>query len=263
MLAAVASALLVGLQRERQLADPPVRDRRVHGVHALAGGDGALLARGRTIPAGAIGRSLNGVGARATGVVTLIVICDEVRRGRLARDRRDPAARARRCSGSAATTGASRAGSTPASARSAPPARRRTDVLLWVESLDAAAEGGSGTRGRSPATRRSARCSPRAGIPIRGSGRAGSTSPRTAADARERSPRRGARRRRCSSRSGGCRAASRTSSPWSSRSSSSAVARSSVGDRADVVPLKLRLLSEPGVVVADVRSSPTAAAPRA
>ena len=33
-----------GLQRERQLADPPLRDRRVHRVHALAGRDGALLA---------------------------------------------------------------------------------------------------------------------------------------------------------------------------------------------------------------------------
>ena len=32
------------LPRERQLADPPVRRRRLHGLHALAGGHGALLA---------------------------------------------------------------------------------------------------------------------------------------------------------------------------------------------------------------------------
>ena len=32
------------LPRERQLADPPLRGRRLHGVHALAGGHGALLA---------------------------------------------------------------------------------------------------------------------------------------------------------------------------------------------------------------------------
>src|SRR5205085_10509425 len=43
------------LPRERQLADPPVRDRRLHRVHALAGRDGALLA-----PAGRPGVAATG-----------------------------------------------------------------------------------------------------------------------------------------------------------------------------------------------------------
>ena len=60
----------------------------------------------------------------------------------------------------------------------------------------------------------------------------------------------GRRATRCSSRSGGCRAASPTSSPSSSPSSSAAVARSAGAARS--VRLKLRLLSEPGVVVTDV-----------
>ena len=34
----------LGLPRRRHLAHPPLRDRRLHGVHALAGGDGPLLA---------------------------------------------------------------------------------------------------------------------------------------------------------------------------------------------------------------------------
>ena len=42
------------LRRERRLADPPVRDRRLHGVHALAGGDGPLLAADARHRAGVI-----------------------------------------------------------------------------------------------------------------------------------------------------------------------------------------------------------------
>ncbi len=44
VLAAAAAGLLVDLQGEHQQPDPPLRDRRVHGLHALAAGDGALLA---------------------------------------------------------------------------------------------------------------------------------------------------------------------------------------------------------------------------
>ena len=44
VLAAAAAALLVDLQGEHQQPHPPLRDRRVHRLHALAGRDGALLA---------------------------------------------------------------------------------------------------------------------------------------------------------------------------------------------------------------------------
>ncbi len=44
VLAAIAARADLGLPRRRHLADPSVRDRRLHRVHAVAGGDGAALA---------------------------------------------------------------------------------------------------------------------------------------------------------------------------------------------------------------------------
>ena len=51
VLAGAGVALIVVFPRT-SLADPPLRDRRLHGVHALAGRNGPLLARARADPAG-------------------------------------------------------------------------------------------------------------------------------------------------------------------------------------------------------------------
>ena len=69
------------LPRQRQLADPPVRDRRLHGVHARAGRDGALLAARRAARAGAGRRLMNGIGSATTGVVAVIVIATKFAAG--------------------------------------------------------------------------------------------------------------------------------------------------------------------------------------
>ena len=125
VLARLAALLIWRVPRERQLADPPVRDRRLHRVHALAGGDGALLARRR-------GPGWRGARARqrrrrcCTGLVTLLVVETKFTEGAWAVDRRDPAARARLPPASAATTGASRGGSGGRAERSPPRRRRRT-----------------------------------------------------------------------------------------------------------------------------------------
>ena len=73
--------------RERDLADPPVRDRRLHGVHALAGRDGPLLAAATRSPAGGRAPSINGIGAFATGRRHAARDPDEVHRRRLDGDR--------------------------------------------------------------------------------------------------------------------------------------------------------------------------------
>ena len=93
VLATAASRVARRLQRERRLADPPLRDRRVHRVHAVAGGDGALLAanarRGLALPRPAERRRRDRDRARHVDRDL-----DEVHRGSVAGDRRDPAVRA-------------------------------------------------------------------------------------------------------------------------------------------------------------------------
>ena len=70
VLATVAGLLLVGLQGEHQQPHPPLRDRRVHRVHALAGRDGALLAADRGHGLARPRAPSTRVGASATGLVT-------------------------------------------------------------------------------------------------------------------------------------------------------------------------------------------------
>ena len=86
-------AAALGLRRERQLADPPVRDRRLHRLHALPGRDGSLLeARpraGLALPRPRQRRRRGGDGDRGGDRDR-----DEVRGRRLDRHRRDPGARA-------------------------------------------------------------------------------------------------------------------------------------------------------------------------
>ena len=66
VLAGVASLLIWAFKAERQRADPPVRDRRLHGVHALAGRDGPLLAPRARTPGWQRRAAINGAGAVAT-----------------------------------------------------------------------------------------------------------------------------------------------------------------------------------------------------
>ena len=66
---------------------------------------------------------------------------DEVRRGRVARARRDPTARRSASWASTATTAASRVASPQAPTPSRRQARPTNRVLLWVESIDVATEG--------------------------------------------------------------------------------------------------------------------------
>ena len=193
----------------------------------------------------------------------------EVRRGRLARHRRDPAARARH----ARDPPALRPARAPAERR-----RRRGRRRAAGAEHDA-----SPRRVARRGDRRGALRFARAdlGRELRAvhvpTARHRSRHPATLVQAHRtvapRSARRGrsASPRRSSSRCGGCRAASRTSSPSSSRSSSSARRSLEQARRPHELALKLRLLAEPGVVVADVpvvrgrpRAAPTAAGrPRA
>ena len=84
---------------------------------------------------------VNGVGAAATGVVTLIVVSQaEVRRGRLARDRRDSGPGPRDSSVSTATTAVLAAGSPPVRPPSSPRPRPGTRRCSSVESIDEAAD---------------------------------------------------------------------------------------------------------------------------
>ena len=199
----------VGLQRQRRLADPPLRDRRLHCVHALASRDGALLAAhpraGLASPhRDQPGRSVGDrPGHRDRGL-------DEVRGRGVARDRRDPGARR----------------VLPRHPPSLPPLRTTVERRCRGRSGGASADerglaGGRVDRRRdrrSPlvraADRRRARhcgrCSRRAGTRIPGSGRAGGTSRRSSLGS-SRLRRRKARRRPCSKRCGACRAANPTS----------------------------------------------------
>ena len=138
VLAGIAVAADLGVQGRRQRADPPVRDRRIHGLHALAGRHGAATGAASGRLAGAGRRSMNGAGAVATT------------RGRAARRRDEVPAKApgrwrsRSRSSSPASTrstattarSARRLRAGAAAVAAAPPATNR--VVLYVESLDAA-----------------------------------------------------------------------------------------------------------------------------
>src|SRR5581483_8517458 len=95
------------LPRERQLADPPVRRRRLHRVHALAGGDGAVL------------ESHQGAWLVIVAIPTLVLLFLGVNRHyrRFAR-RLEVGMSAVQLAG-----------------------RPTNQVLLWVESIDVATEG--------------------------------------------------------------------------------------------------------------------------
>ena len=83
----------LGLRRRRRLAYPPLRDRRLHRVHALAGGNGAVL-ECATDPGMEAKRSGQRRRRRLDRRRHGDRRADEVHTGCLARDRRDPAARA-------------------------------------------------------------------------------------------------------------------------------------------------------------------------
>ena len=255
-------AAALDLRREHEQPHPPLRDRRLHRVHALAGRDGAVLARRarRALAREGARQRRRRDGDRRRHARRRL---HEVRRGRLARHRRDPAARARRCSASAGTTCGSRAGCAPARPRSSPRRRRATRRSLVVESLDDATDAALRVRARDLDRRRPRRA--------RADAQHRSRDPAALVQA-HRHAARGARRarsaspRRCSSRSGGCRAASRTSSPSSSRSCSRRRRSLEQARHPHELALKLRLLAEPGVVVADVpvrRAAGRPAEPRA
>ena len=193
---------------------------------------------------------VNGVGATATGVVDARRRLHEVRRGRLARDRRDPDARRWRCSACGGTTTGSRAGCAPAPSAvvAAPPARNTT--LLARRVARRGDRSGASVRARDLERTASARVH----VPARRhrSGHPAALVQAAPACRSRRSIRRSASPRRCSSRCGGCRAASPTSSPSSCRSSSAARRSLEQARHPRELALKFRLLSEPGVVVADV-----------
>ena len=73
VLSGLAVFLLWVLQRERRLADPPLRDRRLHRVHAVAGWNGAVLAADAG-PRWKRSAAVNLLGAVSTGVVLVIVV---------------------------------------------------------------------------------------------------------------------------------------------------------------------------------------------
>ena len=199
----------LGLRRERRLADPPLRDRRLHGVHALAGGHGALLAAharpGLALPRRRQRRRRDRDRPRRRDRHL-----DEVHRGRLARDRRDPAARpaflginrhyrrfARRLRAGVDAVRAARA-------------RRRTRCCSGSSRSTSRPKARSGTRGTiataaDPGDPRAGHAHrprhPSALVRLRAGGAA----------ARGARRRRGPHRRRCSRRSGACRAARPTS----------------------------------------------------
>ena len=121
VLAGRGVAAHLDLPRQRQQPHPSLRRRRVHRVHPLAGRHGPLLApnaRLRVAVAGADQRRRSGRDVRRHGRRR----ADEVHRGRVDGDRRDPAHGARLLRRSGATTGACCAGS-PRGRR--PSSRRR------------------------------------------------------------------------------------------------------------------------------------------
>ena len=122
VLAGVASLADLDLSRGRHLAHPPLRHRRLHRVHAVAGGDGAVLAPQKE-PGWRAVRGHNGVGAATTGLVTLLVIQAKFTEGAwmvtIAVPPADP-----RLPRLTAITASSRVGCEPARRRSGRPGRR-------------------------------------------------------------------------------------------------------------------------------------------
>ena len=78
------------LRRHHQRADPALRGRRVHVVHAVASPAWCATTCASASRAGSAAPSINGVGATATFVVLLIVARHEVHERRLDAARRDP-----------------------------------------------------------------------------------------------------------------------------------------------------------------------------
>ena len=72
------------LRRQPRLADPALRGRRLHQLHAVAGGHGGPLAQDCASRAGSGRRSINGVGAVATAIVTLVIASTKFAARRLA-----------------------------------------------------------------------------------------------------------------------------------------------------------------------------------
>ena len=73
ILAGLGRAADRAVPRRHPRADPALRDRRVHLLHALAGGHGAALARPGASPAGAWRLWFNALGAATTGLVMLVI----------------------------------------------------------------------------------------------------------------------------------------------------------------------------------------------
>ena len=187
VLAALAAGLLWIYERQHEQPDPPLRRRRLHRVHALAGRDGAATGGGERVPRLEAPRpSSTRSAAPRPGIVTTIVLWTKFAEGAWlvivagagagARDaRRAPPLRARHPP--AARRGGRRRG------RARPPATR---TLLLVESLDEASGRGALVRARRVAARPCVRSTRRAaasnpGDPaalVPGSRAAGRRSPR-------------------------------------------------------------------------------------
>ena len=106
--------------------------------------------------------AFNAAGASATGLVTLVVIWTKFARGRLARDRRDPAARAGLPRHQPALPALRPAAARRRRAPCSPRARPTNETLLWADSIDVATEGAL-WYARADHGRRAAARAPRAG----------------------------------------------------------------------------------------------------
>ena len=215
-------------------------------------GHGALLVARPRRPAGADERSINGVGATATGRRDADRRLHEVRRGSVARHRRDPAARPRDARDPAALP-PDRAAAARRRGRGRSAARRRGTRRCSSSRRSTSRPRGALVRAADRAGRRSARstCRGRGTDP----GIRPALVPRSPAASRcsRRSTRDGGAHRRHPR--AGLEAAARrvaTSSPSSSRSRSGRRSLLEQCRHPLEFALKLRLLAEPGVVVADV-----------
>ena len=217
------------LSSEHDSAHPPLRDRRLHRVHAFPGSGWCATGAVCATRAGAEGAVVNGVGATATGIVTAVVVVTKFAAGAWIVTIAIPVL-VLVCSAFDVTTCGSSAGCAPARSRRSrrPPARNtrscwssRSTRRPWMRSALRASDHATGASGRST-------CRPRGTDPA--SDRAGSSS-QTSNRRSKRSTRRSASPKRSSSRCGDCRAASRTSSPSSSPSSSSRRRSSTVATR--------------------------------
>ena len=148
VLAGVAGAAALDLRREHEQPHPPLRDRRLHGLHALAGRDGAVLVRAPRAALAAEGavNARRRDGDRRRDADRRL---HEVRRGRVARHGRDPAARP----GDARHPAALRAARAPAHGRRRRGRRRASGAELDAAARRVARRGErtrrSGSRGRS------------------------------------------------------------------------------------------------------------------